>query len=306
MYLEHFALRELPFSITPDTSYFFNNTGHQEAMNVLLVALRSGEGFIKISGEVGTGKTLLCRRLLNLLSVDKHFVTAYIPNPYLSPAALTMALAEELDIDCPRDIGQHRALKLITDHLIALTAKGKRVVLMIDEAQAMPEQSLEALRLLTNLETEKYKLLQIVLFGQPELDNILAKPSVRQFRQRIAFSYTLPSMDCEGVKAYVAHRLVVAGYGGAPMFADKAMNVLCRASRGVPRLVNIIAHKALMAAYGQGARTIQVQHVRAAVADTEDANLYSRKRIGWPRYVWLGMAVSAIASGAWFFLRVAQ
>lgn len=294
MYLEHFALRELPFSITPDTSFFFNNSGHKQAMNVLLLALRSGEGFIKITGEVGTGKTLLCRRLLNLLSVDVEFVTAYIPNPYLTPTALIQALAEELAIECPRNLGQHRTLKLITDKLISLNADGKRVVLMIDEAQAMPEQSLETLRLLTNLETEKYKLLQIVLFGQPELDIILAKPTIRQLRQRIAFSYELPFMDRSGVQAYLAHRLLVAGYSGSPMFVDKVADRLFRASRGVPRLVNILAHKSLMAAYGQGAKTVQLQHVSAAIVDTDDVNNYSsplRRRI---KYIFIGGLVVVV------------
>jgi MSHA biogenesis protein MshM len=305
MYLEHFALRELPFSITPDTSFFFNNSGHKQAMNVLLVALRSGEGFIKITGEVGTGKTLLCRRLLNLLSVDNEFVTAYIPNPYLTPSALTLALAEELGIHCPRNLGQHRTLKLITDKLIALNAKGKRVVLLIDEAQAMPEQSLEALRLLTNLETEKYKLLQIVLFGQPEIDVILAKPSIRQLRQRIAFSYNLPFMDSEGVQAYLAHRLLVAGYdGGSPMFADKAIDSLYRASRGVPRLLNILAHKSLMAAYGQGAKTVQLQHVSAAIADTEDVHMQQAAQRNWVKYLLVGLTVIAAGLGGLFYLRV--
>lgn len=306
MYLEHFSLREPPFSITPDTSFFLNNDGHKQAMNVLLVSLRSGEGFIKITGEVGTGKTLLCRRLLNLLSVDKEFVTAYIPNPYLTPTALTLALAEELGIDCPRNLGQHRILKLITDKLIALNAEGKRVVLLIDEAQAMPEQSLEALRLLTNLETEKYKLLQIVLFGQPELDAILARPSIRQLRQRIAFSYMLPFMDRKGVASYLMHRLVVAGYSGNPVFVDKAVDSLYRASRGVPRLVNILAHKALMAAYGQGAKVVEQQHVTAAVADTEDVQQSMTARNKSNKYVIAGLVIVAVGIAGILYMKVTQ
>lgn len=294
MYLEHFALRELPFSITPDTSFFFNNSGHQQAMNVLLVALRSGEGFIKITGEVGTGKTLLCRRLLNILSEDDEFVTAYIHNPYLTPSALNLALAEELGIDCPRNAGQHKVVKLITDKLLELTAEGKRIVLLVDEAQAMPEQSLEALRLLTNLETEKYKLLQIVLFGQPELDVILNRPSIRQLRQRIAFSFILPPMDEQGVGAYLAHRLLVAGYGGAPLFVGRGLDVLSRASRGIPRLVNILAHKSLMAAYGQGAKLIEAKHVQAAVRDTDDATLQTAGRLDKLFYGLMGVAASAV------------
>jgi hypothetical protein len=171
MYQTHFGLASLPFTITPDTGFFHNAGTHQEALNVLLVALRTGEGFIKVTGEVGTGKTLLCRQLLNNLEAD--FVTAYIPNPFLNPTALRMALAEELGIEFARNIGQHRLLKLITERLVELNAAGKRVVLLLDEAQAMPDDSLEALRLLTNLETEHDKLMQVVLFGQPELDRRL-------------------------------------------------------------------------------------------------------------------------------------
>lgn len=273
MYLEHFGLKELPFSITPDTSFFFNHPGHREATNVLLVALRSGEGFIKITGEVGTGKTLLCRRMLNLLSVDKKFVTAYIPNPFLTPSALNLVLAEELDIEVARNAGQNRILKLITEKLIELNTNNKKVVLLIDEAQAMPEQTLEALRLLTNLETEKQKLLHIVLFGQPELNEILQRPSVRQLRQRIAFSHELPHLDQQGIEAYVTHRLTVAGYNGSALLQPDSIHLLHKASRGVPRLINILTHKALMLAYGQGMRTVSAAHMRASIKDTEDAQL---------------------------------
>ena len=152
MYLEHFGLEQHPFSITPDTDFFVNQGSHREALNVLLVALRSGEGFIKVTGEVGTGKSLLCRELLNTL--DGEFVTAYLPNPFLNPTALRMALAEELGIEFARNIGQHRLLQLISERLIEICATGKRVALLIDEAQTLPDQSMEALRLLTNLETE--------------------------------------------------------------------------------------------------------------------------------------------------------
>jgi len=272
MYLEHFTLNEQPFSITPDTGFYFNNPSHQQAMNVLQVALRSGEGFIKITGEVGTGKTLLCRQLLNQLSNDEKFVTAYLPNPNLGPSALNLALAEEMDLQCSKNASQHNVLKLINERLIELTAEGKQVVLLIDEAQAMPEKSLEALRLLTNLETEKSKLLQIVLFGQPELDVMLERPSIRQLKQRIIFSYALAPMGKEGIQAYLAHRLLTAGYAGAPLFTGRVTEQLFTASRGIPRLVNILAHKSLMVAYGQGAKRISPQHIKAAIDDTEDAS----------------------------------
>ena len=160
MYKDYFGLKEEPFSLTPDTSYFYNYPDHLEALNVLQVALHMGEGFIKVTGEVGTGKTLVCRTLLNTLGDE--FVTGYIPNPTLTPAALRYALADELGIEFPHNIGPHQVLKLINLRLVALRAEGKRVVLLLDEAQALPDDSLEALRLLTNLETEKSKLLQVV------------------------------------------------------------------------------------------------------------------------------------------------
>jgi len=274
MYLNFFGLREYPFRLTPDTGYFFAHRSHQEALNVLLVALRQGEGFIKVTGEVGTGKTLLCRKLLN--SLEGELVTAYIPNPFLNPVALRMALAEELGIEFARNIGQHRLLARITERLVELNADGRGVVLLIDEAQAMPDESLEALRLLTNLETERHKLLQVVLFGQPELDQRLAQPRLRQLRQRITFSHGLRPLDRDGLRAYLRHRLSVAGYGGEELFTDRAVGLLHRCSRGVPRLVNVLAHKALLAAYGRGVRRVTPALVRTAAADTEDATVARR------------------------------
>ncbi len=270
MYLKHFDMQEMPFAITPDTSYFYSYGSYQEALNVLLVALRSGEGFIKISGEVGTGKTLLCRKALNTLDGD-DFVTAYLPNPCLTPAGLRMALADELDIKYARNMGQHRILSLINDRLIELNAEGKQVVLFLDEAQALPDDSMEALRLLTNLETEKSKLLQVVLFGQPELDERLAQNKLRQLRQRITFSQELEAIDINGIAGYLAHRLLVAGYHGKPLFKPNAVEGLYYISRGVPRVINVLAHKMLMVAYGQGASTITLQHLQLAAEDTDGA-----------------------------------
>lgn len=279
MYLEHFGLHAQPFGITPDTGFYFDSPSHQEALNVLLVALRSGAGFLKVTGEVGTGKTLLCRRLLNLL--DEEFVTAYIPNPLLTPAALRMALAEELGIRCARNIGQHRLLKLITDRLIELSAGGKRVALLLDEAQALPDESLEALRLLTNLETEKDKLLLVVLFGQPELDERLSQPRFRQLRQRILFAHRLRPLSADEGAAYLQHRLAIAGGGGRSLFDAAAVGLLTRASRGIPRLLNILAHKALMAAFGQGLAQAGRRQVRLAIADTEGADQIHRGMRAW-------------------------
>ena len=272
MYLEHFGFERPPFTITPDTSFFLDHGSHREAMNVLLLALQSGEGFIKVTGEVGTGKTLLCRKLLNTLGDGREgeFATAYIPNPALSPVALRMTLAEELGIKFAHNISQHRLLRRITRRLVELKAAGKRPVLLLDEAQSTPDESMEALRLLTNLETEQDKLLQVVLIGQPELDARLQQVHLRQLRQRILFSYTLQPLDRGALEVYLNHRLLVAGYRGVPLFTRSALKLLHRDSRGIPRLANILGHKALMSAYGRGDTQIKAMHIRQAVADTED------------------------------------
>ncbi|MFZ2972502.1 MAG: AAA family ATPase [Ferribacterium limneticum] len=269
MYLDHFGLSELPFGITPDTSYTVITRSHQEALNTLLVALNSGEGFIKITGEVGTGKTLLCRRLLQAL--PEGSVSAYLPNPYLAPRTLQLALAEELGLAVSAESDDYHLLQSINRALLDHAAADRQVVVCIDEAQAMPLETLESLRLLSNLETEKRKLLQIVLFGQPELDRKLAEPSVRQLLQRIAFHYRIGGLAREEVANYLAHRLRVAGYRGEDVFGSSAVRCLHKASRGTPRLLNILAHKSLLAVFGEGKHAVRPGHVRRAAADTEGA-----------------------------------
>ncbi len=289
MYTDHFGLRELPFGITPDTSYFFSSPRSQEALNTLLVAVRNGEGFIKITGEVGTGKTLLCRKFMDMLG--EEFVTAYIPNPYLEPRTLMLALADELELVLEKDVDQHQMLKSITQRLVDLAAQGKRVVLCLDEAQAIPVESLEALRLLTNLETEKRKLLQIVLFGQPELDHNLALDSIRQLAQRITFHYHLGPLSKDELDYYMAHRLRVAGFGGARLFSQAAVKKLFESSGGFPRLVNIMAHKSLMLCYGEGKQQVGKEHVAAAARDT----VSTRRRPAWPWLVGASVLAASVA-----------
>lgn len=300
MYQDYFSLTEAPFSITPDTSYFYAQGHFAEALNTLLVALRAGEGFIKVTGEVGTGKTLLCRKLLN--TVEESFVTAYIPNPMLTPYGLQSAVADELGLDLSRHYGHHQLLKLINNRLLELSAEDKHVVLCIDEAQAMPIETMEALRLLTNLETEKQKLLQVILFGQPELDDHLNVKEVRQLKQRITFSYQLKPIDKDDMEMYLLHRLNVAGYKGNNLFEKSAMTSLFKASRGIPRLINILAHKSMMSAYGEGAKHIDRNNMRAAIKDTEDAQL---SHSGTDYLVWLVASVSLffVSLITYFFLR---
>lgn len=270
MYLEHFAIKEQPFSLTPNTQFFLNMASHQKAYNMLMVSIANREGFIKVVGEVGTGKTMLCRKVLNSLEENPDtYVTAYIANPVLSPKGLFLAFAEELGLEEDIDSGHHSLLKKITRKLMQYAAEGKQVVLFIDEAHAMPERTLEALRLMTNLETEKAKLFQVVLFAQPELDEMLQEKSLRQLLQRITFSYQLESLDRDGVERYVSHRLATAGYNGPALFGRRALDLLFEVSRGIPRIINILAHKALMVAYGKGERAVDIEHVRRAAEDTE-------------------------------------
>ncbi|PKI13160.1 ExeA family protein [Colwellia sp. 12G3] len=267
MYLYHFGLGELPFTLTPNTNFYLPMTMHDEALAVLSTALQTGEGFIKVVGEVGTGKTLLCRKLLN--EIPEHFVTAYIPNPYLNPDELRRAVAVELGVKQAQRMSVQLLTQRIQTRLLELHSQGHSVVLILDEAQALPEDSLEALRLFTNLETETRKLLQVVLFAQPELDERLAKTEFRQLKQRITFAYKLRAMNAHEVQQYIHHRLQVAGYKGAELFPVRICQNIARVSQGVPRLVNVLCHKMLMLAYGEGHYKMTVKLLKAAVKDTE-------------------------------------
>lgn len=267
MYLYHFGLRELPFTLTPNTNYYYGLPCHREALDVIVHALKSGEGFIKVTGEVGTGKTLICRKILNEL--PDHFVTAYIPNPYLSPEELRRAVATELDVSLSTQTDQQEFTQRIQEKLIEIHKGGNSVVLIIDEAQALPSESLEVLRLFTNLETESRKLLQVVLFGQPELDEKISKGELRQLNQRITFSYTLKTMDQDQLYFYLKHRLVVAGQKGGEVFNRKVCAIMHKASKGTPRIVNVLAHKSLMLAYGEGKESITKEHIKLAIDDTD-------------------------------------
>ena len=250
MYLEHFGLVDGPFSITPDIDFVYRAAQHQAALNVLLVALAGHEGFVKVTGEVGTGKTLLCRQLLGLLPAD--VVSAYVFNPRLAPCELFCAIGVELGLQLPAEAGEHALCRRLEAELLALAAEGRRVVVCIDEAQALPLQSLEALRLLSNLETGKRKLIQIVLFGQDELDRMLAGAGIRSLASRIAFSARLQGMDLHDFRHYLQHRMAVAGWRGPAVFSGAACRLLWLASGGIPRRANILAHKSLLLAYGRG------------------------------------------------------
>lgn len=285
MYERYFQLEEKPFSLTPDTQFFFNRQSHSSALNTLSVALQQREGFIKVVGEVGTGKTLLCRKLL--ASLKAPYTAAYIPNPYLSPEELKILLAEEIGADISDDMPGHHITSAINHRLIELARDGKQVVMVVDEAQAMPRETIEALRLLSNLETEKRKLLQVVLIGQPELDTLLNRKDLRQLKQRIVFSEYLKPFNRKTTAHYINHRLASAGYPGAKLFSRSALNLLHRASGGIPRLINILAHKSLIVCYGRGDRQVTSSHVAKAIQDTPESTrlgklLALRWHLLWP------------------------
>jgi len=270
MYLKHFGFDELPFTLTPNLRFFCDLTAYKEALNTMIVSLHNGDGFVKITGEVGTGKTMLCRKLLNTLGDE--YITAYISNSMLNLFDLQKAIAHELEITVPKNVDNHKLLTLLTDKLSALHNSGKYVVIIIDEAHALSDETIEGLRQLGNLETESAKLMQIVLVGQPELNQKLKKPHLRQLDQRIVFSYALPTFRSKHeLLSYIFFRLSSAGYHKSldSIFSPSAIRLLLRKSRGIPRLINILCHKALLISYGYDKSIVDNKAMKMAVADTE-------------------------------------
>ncbi len=268
MYEQYYGLSEKPFSLTPDTEFYFQSMTHQQALNVLMVALDSGDGFIKLTGEVGTGKTLLCRKLLDEL--DEHHKTIYIPNPHMSCDALLKAVIDEMGLEQKVDRADY--LSSINQQLINNARQNFKTVILLDEAQSLPVESLEAIRLLSNLETGKKKLVQIILFGQPELDSKLDDKSIRQLKQRIVHASQLQNLSLQALKRYVEHRLDSAGYCGPALFSDRAIRLLYKKSRGIPRLINLLCNKALMLAYSSGSFHVNDGLVKKAARDSQQVS----------------------------------
>lgn len=265
MYEQYYGLAEKPFNLTPDTGFFYKSFTHREALDVLRVAIRSGDGFIKVTGEVGTGKTLLCRKLLQAL--ETNFDTIYIPNPYMGCNALFHAILVEMGI--ADRLNKANYLTCINEYLINNARRHRGTVILLDEAQSMPQESLEAIRLLSNLETRKRKLVQIALFGQPELDVRLAQSNARQLKQRIVHAYQLKPLNQTSTRSYLQHRIRLAGYRGPELFDNAAQRRLYKLSQGIPRVINVLCNKALMLSYASGEFYVKGKHIEAAAADSQ-------------------------------------
>jgi len=286
LYLEHFGLNEPPFRITPHTDFFFEGAERGAMLEALAYAVLHDEGIVKVSGEVGSGKTMLCRMLMERLPPE--VATIYLATPSLARDEILHAIADDLELELPER--RTVALRELQEHLIKLYGAGRRVVILIDEAHVMPDDTLEQVRLLSNLESSRHKLLQIVLFGQPELDATLAKPSLRQLRDRITHSFRMRPLAAPEVAKYLAFRMRAAGYRGPDVFAPRAARRLARASGGLTRRINILADKALLAAYSEGSHAVTERHVRAAIDDSE----FSAAPLGlaWRPAALLGLAVA--------------
>ncbi|OFZ97107.1 MAG: hypothetical protein A3H35_16480 [Betaproteobacteria bacterium RIFCSPLOWO2_02_FULL_62_17] len=266
MYLDHFGLSEAPFRITPHTEFFFTGANRGATLDALLYAITHDEGIVKVSGEVGSGKTMLCRVLMERL--PRHVETIYLANPSLSRDEILLAIADELKLDPGSERGT-RVLRSIQGALIERFAAGSRVVVLIDEAHAMPRETLEEIRLLSNLESNRNKLLQIVLFGQPELDDLLNTAQMRQLKERITHGFRLEPLVRNDIRGYIDYRMRAAGYRGPNPFTAGAIRRIDDASKGLTRRINILADKSLLAAFAANTHSIGEREAKRAVADCD-------------------------------------
>ncbi len=267
MYYAHFGLKEPPFKITPNTDFFFSGANRGAVLDALVYAIANGEGIIKVVGEVGSGKTMLCRMLQSIL--PEKIESIYLANPSVAPEDVLHAIAFELQLKLPKNADRLKVMQQLQAHLLERHAQGRQVVIFVEEAQGMPLATLEEIRLLSNLETKQDKLLQIVLFGQPELDDNLSKAHIRQLRERITHSFHLEPLAIKDISEYLLLRLRAAGYHGPHLFSDAAIKKLASAAKGLARRVNILADKALLAAFADNVYLVTPKHVKAAIQDSE-------------------------------------
>ncbi len=276
MYLDYFGLHEAPFKITPNTGFFYPGADRGSTLDALVYAIEQGEGIVKVTGEVGSGKTMLCRMLAEKLRNAHDLV--YLANPHISPQEVLTAIACDLKLPLAANASITELTQAVTHSLLHSHANGRRTILLVEEAQGMPLETLEEIRLLTNLETAHEKLLQIVLFGQPELDENLRQPAIRQLNERITQHFVLRPLTWEEARQYLDHRLRSAGYRGPELFPPAVVRELSRHAHGLSRRLNILADKVLLAAFAGNTHNLTLQHVRAAVADSPFAHAKTGRR----------------------------
>ena len=291
MYLDHFGLRQAPFRITPHTEFFFAGADRGAMLDALIYAITHDEGIVKVSGEVGSGKTMLCRMLLE--GLPDHVETVYLANPMLSQDEILFAIAADLHVSLPEG-SRHSLLRSLQERLLEIYAAGRQVVVLIDEAHAMPLEALEEIRLLSNLESSCHKLLQIVLFGQPELDQRLRDAAMRQLKERITHHFRLLPLQRNDIAVYLMFRLRAAGYRGPDLFSGGAIRLISKVSEGLTRRINILADKALLAAFSEGAHQIAGRQVRAAIRDAQFSRIDRRLRGGWQ---WVAVTIVCAIAG---------
>lgn len=292
MYLEHFGLQRQPFKITPDTSMFYTGNKRGAALEALKYAILSGEGIIKVVGEVGAGKTMLCRMLE--VELDENVEVVYIANPSLSPENILHVIAFELKLNITPDSSKLEVMQTLQAYLLNKHAHNKQVVVFVEEAQSMPIETLEEIRLLSNLETNDHKLLQMVLFGQPELDEKLRSPSIRQLKERITQNFYLDPFPAADVYKYLNFRMRAVGYRGPDLFSQKMANSIERKSNGLTRRINILADKALLAAFSEGGHNIDHKHISLAAKDSD----FGQEQI-WQPAIKVVIALAIIIASIW-------
>lgn len=270
MYYDYFGLKQPPFRITPDTNLFFPGGERGAVLEALIFAVSNGEGIIKVVGEVGSGKTMLCRMLQKELPASVEIV--YLANPSLSPENILQAIAFELKLPVEAGSSKFMVMHKIQEYLIKKHAQNQQVVVFVEEAQGMPLDTLEEIRLLSNLETNQNKLLQIILFGQPELDQKIGQREIRQLKERITYSFLLNPFRIGDTREYINSRLRFCGYRASDLFSDSAFKTIARYSNGLVRRINILADKSMLAAYAGNTNRITAKHVRQAARDSEFLN----------------------------------
>lgn len=295
MYYAHFGLKEPPFKITPNTDFFFSGGNRGAVLDALIYAIKGGEGIIKVVGEVGSGKTMLCRMLQTLL--PEKIESIYLANPSMAPEDVLHAIAFELQLKLPRNADRLKVMQVLQNYLLRRHEEGKQVVVFVEEAQGMPLTTLEELRLLSNLETRHDKLLQIVLFGQPELDENLDNTQIRQLRERITHSFNLGPLAEAEVGEYIIFRLRAAGYFGPHLFTKSAIRRLSQAAQGLVRRVNILADKSLLAAFSENVYQVTPKHVMAAIRDSEFGAVQVSRLTGKPLYMAVAMLLGGLVLG---------